>query len=170
MMGSINLTARAFTKQPSIDRRVFANDRRVFQIGRRVFLIGRRVFATGRRVFLIGRRVSAKGYSEAVVRKGLTISAPSWTATPARADGCEGPASSSQATRRVYGAGRSRLEFSLSDAVLTTRSSKSHYRSLISLPGVRILTTSRYSHYQEFEFSLPVAVLTTRASDFHYRH
>ena len=141
MMGSINLTARAFTKQPSIDRRVFANDRRVFQIGRRVFLIGRRVFATGRRVFLIdrrvfatgrrvfliGRRVSAKGYSEAVVRKGLAISAPSWTTTPAR-----------RWLRRTSG-----QQPGAAACIRGVRDSNSHYRMLFSLPDPRNLTTGR---------------------------
>ncbi len=50
------------------------------------------------------------------------------------------------------------FEFSLPIAVLTTRSSNSHYRSLFSLPDLRILTTDRCCH--------PV---TTRYPNSHYR-
>ena len=49
------------------------------------------------------------------------------------------------------------------------QSSNSHYRSMFSLPDLRVLTINPCSHYQIFEFSLPLAVLTTRSSNSHYR-
>ena len=80
-------------------------------------------------------------------------------------------------------------------AVLTTRSSNSHYQSLFSLPDLRILTSNPCSHdkilhshyqslfsppdlgiltinpcfYQIFEFSLPITVLIARSSNSHYQ-
>ena len=60
-------------------------------------------------------------------------------------------------------------EFSPPIGDLTARSTNSHYRSVLSLPDLRIVTTDRCSHYQITEFSLPIDVVTTRSSNCHYR-
>ena len=57
------------------------------------------------------------------------------------------------------------------DRCVLTETARNRVRLLSSLPDLRILTTARYSHYQNIinEFSLPVAVLTARLMNSHYQ-
>ncbi len=61
------------------------------------------------------------------------------------------------------------IELSQPIGVATIRSSKYHYRLMLSQPDPRFLTTDRCCHNQINKFSQPIGVVTTRSTNSHYR-